>query len=445
MSSLLFVNARLVNEGQCREADLWVTAGRIAEIGADLQSRPARRVIDAAGAWLLPGMIDDQVHFREPGLTHKADLASESRAAVAGGITSFLDMPNTVPPTVTRAALADKYARAAAVSRANYGFYLGASHDNLEVIRALRVNDACGIKVFMGASTGNLLVDDPAVLEQIFATAPILVATHCEDTPTIQANEARWRARYGQAVPIAAHPEIRSAEACWRSSALAVSLAQKYDTPLHVLHLTTAQELALFSAAPLAAKRITAEVCVHHLFFDQRDYAALGTLLKCNPAVKRPEDCAALRAAVTEGRLDIIATDHAPHTLAEKAGTYFSAPSGLPLVQDALPALFELVHDGVLELTTLVTKTSHAVAERFRIHERGYLREGYWADLTLVAPQPYTVRREAVLSKCGWSPFAGREFHAQVVMTVVNGEIAYERGHIDDAVRGQRLLFGPTR
>jgi len=446
MSSLLFVNARLVNEGQCREADLLVKNGRIAAIGADLHSRPATRIIDAAGMLLLPGLIDDQVHFREPGLTHKADLASESRAAVAGGVTSFMDMPNTQPPTLTQAALADKYARAAAVARANYGFYLGASRDNLDVIRALRPNDACGIKVFMGASTGNLLVDDPVVLEQIFAEAPILVATHCEDTPTIQANEAAWRARYGDAVPNDAHPAIRSAEACWRSSSLAVDFARRHATPLHVLHLTTEQELTLFSPAPLVNKHISAEVCVHHLCFDQRDYATLGTLIKCNPAIKRPEDRAALRAAVNDGRLDVIATDHAPHTLAEKAGSYFHAPSGVPLVQDALPALFELVHDGVFDVTTVVTKTSHAVAERFRIRERGYLREGYWADLTLVAPdRPYTVCREAVLSKCGWSPFAGRTLRAQVLMTVVSGEIAYENGRVNDTVRGQRLEFGPTR
>ena len=446
MPSLLITNAVVVNEGRRFEADVLVVDGRIAAVGADLQSRPADRVIDAAGRLLMPGMIDDQVHFREPGVTYKADLTSESRAAVAGGITSFMEMPNTKPPTLDAEALAAKYARAAEVSRANYAFYLGASNDNIEAIRGLRVGDACGVKVFMGASTGNMLVDDPKVLDAIFRDSPVLIATHCEDTPMILANEADYRARYGEDVPMDAHPLIRSEAACLKSSTLAVDLARQHDARLHVLHLTTARELALFSTGPVAGKRITVEACVHHLYFDADDYAEKGALIKCNPAIKRPEDRAALLAAVTEDRIDVIATDHAPHTLEEKAGTYFHAPAGLPLVQDALPSLFCHVHAGKLTVEQLVHKTSHAVAECYQVQERGYIREGYWADLVLVDPDaPFTRTREQVLYKCGWSPFEGRELGATIVATLVNGELAYDNGQVNDVVRGQRLAFGPTR
>jgi len=446
MSSLLIVNAQVVNEGRRLEADVLIEGGRIAAIGGDLQGREAERVVDAGSLLLLPGMIDDQVHFREPGLTHKADLTSESRAAVAGGITSFMEMPNCKPPTLSLEALEAKHARAAQVSRANYSFYLGASNDNIDAIRAVAVGQCCGVKVFMGASTGNMLVDDEQTLDAIFADSPLLIATHCEDTPTILANETAYRQRYGEAVPIEAHPMIRSEEACWKSSSLAVDLARRHDARLHVLHLTTARELAHFAPGPVAGKRITGEACVHHLYFDQRDYADKGTLIKCNPAIKRPQDRDGLLAAVAEGRIDVIATDHAPHTLDEKGGTYFKAPAGLPLVQDALPSLFEHVHAGRLDLETLVTRTSHAVADCFGVEERGYLREGYWADLVLVDPaRPYVRAREQVLYKCGWSPFEGRRLGATIVMTLVNGEIAFENGQVNDDVRGQRLAFRPVR
>jgi len=446
MSSLLIVNAEVVNEGRRFEADVLVEGGRIAAVDADLQGRDADRVVDAAGLLLLPGMIDDQVHFREPGLTHKADFTSESRAAVAGGITSFMEMPNSKPPTLSLDALEAKHARAAQVSRANYSFYLGASNDNIDAIRSVQVGQCCGVKVFMGASTGNMLVDDEQTLNAIFADSPLLIATHCEDTPTILANEAEYRARFGEDVPIEAHPLIRSEAACFKSSSLAVELAQRHDARLHVLHLTTARELQLFALGPAAGKRITVEACVHHLYFDERDYADKGTLIKCNPAIKRPEDREALLAAVVEGRIDVIATDHAPHTLDEKAGTYFNAPAGLPLVQDALPSLFEHVHAGRLEVETLVTRTSHAVADCFGIQERGYLREGYWADLVLVDPAtPFTRERSQVLYKCGWSPFEGRRLGASIIMTLVNGEVAFEHGQINDEVRGQRLTFHAVR
>jgi dihydroorotase len=446
MSSLLIINADVVNEGRRFTADVLIDEGRIAAVGKDLQARVADRVIDAAGRLLIPGMIDDQVHFREPGLTHKADVASESRAAVAGGITSFMEMPNTNPPTLDLERLEAKHARAAQVSRANYSFYLGASNDNIDAVRAVRVGQCCGVKVFMGASTGNMLVDNEQTLDAIFADSPLLIATHCEDTPTIQANEAEFRQRYGEKVPMSAHPLIRSEAACLKSSTLAVELARRHQARLHVLHITTARELELFSPGPVAGKRITAEACVHHLFFDQNDYAQKGTLIKCNPAIKRPQDRAALLAAVCEDRIDVIATDHAPHTLAEKAATYFKAPAGLPLVQDALPSLFEHVHAGRLSLETLVHKTSHAVAECFGIEERGYIREGYWADLALVELcAPYARERDQVLYKCGWSPFEGRHFHARIAMTLVNGKVAFESGRLNDHLRGRRLTFRGVR
>jgi dihydroorotase len=402
--------------------------------------------LEAAGRLLIPGMIDDQVHFREPGLTHKADFTTESRAAVAGGITSFMEMPNSKPATLSLDALEAKYARAAEVSRANYSFYLGASNDNIDAIRSVRVGQSCGVKVFMGASTGNMLVDNEETLAAIFADSPLLIATHCEDTPTILANEAEYRARYGEDVPMSAHPLIRSEAACYKSSSLAVGLARRFDARLHVLHLTSARELELFAQGPVTGKRITAEACVHHLYFDERDYAEKGTLIKCNPAIKGAEDRQALLAAVAEDRIDVIATDHAPHTLEEKAGTYFKAPAGLPLVQDALPSLFEQVHDGRLSLETLVRKTSHAVAECFGLEQRGFIREGYWADLVLVdLDAPYSVERAQVLSKCGWSPFEGRRFRSRIHATIVNGDVAYEHGQVNDAVRGRRLAFRGVR
>lgn len=384
MYDVLIRNTRLVNEGRVIDADLLVLHGRIDKIAGSIEGVSARLEIDAAGSWLLPGMIDDQVHFREPGAPHKGSITSESKAAVAGGITSFMDMPNTSPPTLSLDALAEKKRRAGDSSYANYGFHFGVSNDNLDVVAALNPRDVAGVKVFMGASTGNMLVDDPQVLEKLFACVPTVLLAHCEHTPSILANERRFKEQYGEIIRASAHPLIRDAEACFRSSSQAVDLARRYNTRLHVLHLTTALELALFDTGPLADKRITAEACVHHLFFDDRDYASLGHLIKCNPAIKTQADRDALRQAVLGGRIDVIGTDHAPHSLLEKQSAYGQAPSGMPLVQHALPALLELVADGVLPLTTVVEKTSHAVAQLFAIQDRGYLREGYWADLVLI-------------------------------------------------------------
>lgn len=442
MKSILIANARIVNEGLSKEQDIFIRKGRIEHIDTDLHWRNADIVIDAAGKTLLPGMIDDQVHFREPGWTHKADIRSESKAALVGGITSFMDMPNTNPQTVSLQALQAKYRLAAQKAYANYAFYLGATNDNLEAIRALDPNMACGIKVFMGASTGNMLVDDPHVLRSIFSCAPTLIAVHCEDTPLILENERIYRERFGNAVPIEYHPLIRSEEACFRSSSLALDLAREHDSRLHVLHLTTAREVELFSKGSVSRKRITAEACVHHLYFDDHDYQEKGTLIKCNPAIKTCNDREALITALKEDRIDVIGTDHAPHTLVEKNNSYFKAPSGLPLVQHALPAALELFHDGHLSLETIVEKTSHAVACLFQIKDRGYIREGYWADLVLVdLDKPFDVGRDEVLYKCGWSPFEGKRFRSRIETTLVSGQLAYHQGIFDDKVRGRRLEF----
>jgi len=441
MAKTLIKNARLVNDGRTVEGDLLIEGERIARVGGAIDAAGAE-VIDARGLCLMPGMIDDQVHFREPGLTHKADLATESRAAVAGGITSFMDMPNTKPQTVTLEALEAKFGLAAGRAWGNYAFYLGATNDNIEEIRRLGPDQTCGVKVFMGASTGNMLVDDPAVLEVLFRDVPTLLAAHCEDTPTIQANENTFRAKYGDAVPMRFHPEIRSAEACWKSSSLAVELARRHGTRLHVLHLTTERELELFRAGPPDGKRITAEVCVHHLYFDDRDYEQHGALIKCNPAIKTRADRDALREGLRAGRLDVVATDHAPHTLEEKGRDYFNAPAGLPLVQHALPMLLELVHDGHLPLELAVEKFAHAPARLFGVVERGYLREGYFADLVLVdLDSTVQVRREDVLYKCGWSPIEGQRLRSRVVATFVNGRKAYEDGRFVGEPAGQRLQF----
>ncbi len=446
MQSILICNANVVNEGTQRHQDVYIRDGRIERIDDDLGGRDADTVIEADGKSLLPGMIDDQVHFREPGFPHKADIHTDSVAAVAGGITSFMDMPNTRPPTVSHEALEAKFRLAAQKSCANYAFYLGATNSNVDVIRSLDPASCCGIKVFMGSSTGNMLVDDPNTLDAIFADAPTLIATHCEDTPTILENERRYQEKYGDVVPIENHPRIRSAEACFKSSSLAIDLARQHDSRLHVLHLTTERELEQFSTQPVVDKRITAEVCVHHLLFDETDYAEKGTLIKCNPAIKRPEDREALVKALRENRLDVIGTDHAPHTLEEKDNSYFKAPSGLPLVQHALPAVLELYHDGVLSLELIVEKTSHAVAQGFRIRDRGFIREGYWADLALVDfAGPMVIKREDVLHKCAWSPFEGRTFRSSVDTTIVSGQLAYHRGRVDESVVGKRLEFHKSR
>ena len=385
-------------------------------------------------------MIDDQVHFREPGMTHKGDIATESSAAVAGGITSFMDMPNSIPNTISRTALAGKYLAAAGRARANYAFYLGAANDNLEEIMAIHPEQTCGLKVFMGASTGNMLVDDPAVLERIFAKCPVLIATHCEDSTLIRANEQKFREQYGDDVPPSAHPLIRSEECCYRSSSLAVSLAKKHDARLHVLHLTTARELELFEPGPIAGKRITAEACVHHLLLDDTRYEELGNLIKCNPAIKTPADRQALVEAVKSGRINVIATDHAPHPLEDKEGPYLRAPAGLPLAQHALPMALEHHHDGTVPLEVIVERTSHAPADLFGIRDRGYVREGYWADLALVdLERGLTVRGDDLLYKVAWSPFEGTRFRSQVAMTLVNGAVVWEDGGLTGEVAGQRL------
>ena len=441
MSSVLIRNARLVNEGRVFDADLLVSHGRIVKIARCIEGENATLEIDANGQWLLPGMIDDQVHFREPGAPTKGSLYTESRAAVAGGITSFMDMPNTNPATLTLEALADKKRRAGISSVANYGFHFGVSRDNLDTVAALNPCEVAGVKVFMGASTGNMLVDDPQILERLFAEVPTILLAHCEHTPSIDANVANLREVFGDLIPPAAHPLIRDAEACYRSSSLAVELARRHGTRLHVLHLTTARELALFEDSPLAQKRITAEVCLHHLLFDDRDYPNLGNLIKCNPAIKTQADRDALREALNSNRLDVIGSDHAPHTWEEKQQPYAQAPSGLPLVQHALPALLELVADGVLPITTLVAKTSHRVADLFAIPDRGYLREGYWADLVLVEPQTLAVDRQPILSQCGWTPFAGRSFRHRVGTTIVSGQIAWREGRVNEGCRGLALRF----
>ena len=447
--STLIVNARLVNEGREREGDLRIDAqGRIAAIGSGLPAQPGEKVVDAAGRWLLPGMIDDQVHFREPGLTHKGDIATESAAAVAGGLTSFMDMPNTSPPTLDAAALEAKYAAARGRAWGNHGFYLGASNHNLEAVRTLDPRTAPGIKVFMGASTGNMLVDDPVTLDGIFREAPTPIITHCEDTPTIDANLAAFKARYGEdGLTPEMHPDIRSREACIKSTRLAMELARRHGTRLHVLHISTADELALFERGPLVdangkvRKKITAETCIHFLRFDRGDYARLGNLIKCNPAIKDAPDRQALIAALVDDVVDVLATDHAPHTLEEKQKPFLQAPSGLPLVQYALLAAIELVHEGRMDIARVVDKTAHAPAQLFDVAGRGFLREGYWADLVLVDDTPLTVRREDVLSRCGWSPFEGSTFRSRIGATWVNGRLVWNGRELVGTPGGQRLEF----
>ena len=440
MKTILITNAQIVNEGRVQTGDIYIAKGRIEQIDSNLSSRQANIVIDADGRYVLPGMIDDQVHFREPGMPHKGNIYSESRAAVAGGITSFMDMPNTLPPTTTCDRMEEKYARAAGRSFANFAFYLGGANDNIEEIRALEPAATCGVKVFMGASTGNMLVDDPKTLKNIFADSPTLVATHCEDTPTIMANEKKARSKFGEDIPMRAHPHIRSEDACFISSTLAVDLALKNDTQLHLLHLTTAKEMSLLTSGPTQNKQITAEVCIHHLFFDDASYNEKGTLIKCNPAIKSPQDRTALIEAVLQNRIDIIATDHAPHTLKEKQNSYLNAPSGLPLVQDALVCLLEHVHDGTFTLPLIVEKTAHAPARLFRLKDRGFLREGYWADLTLVdLNHPHQVGEFPILAHCGWSPFLGYTFQSSVVATIVSGHLAYHQNRVDPQPAGMRL------
>ena len=439
---MLIKSAVIVNEGKQFVADVLIRNERIEKIAATI-SAPDEEIIDGTGKFLLPGLIDDQVHFRDPGVTYKADIATESRAAVAGGITSFMEMPNTKPNTLTQELLEDKYQLAAEKSIANYSFYMGASNDNLAEVLKTNPENVCGVKVFMGSSTGNMLVDERSTLEGLFSKVEMLIATHCEDEATIRANEAQARSEYGENVPIEKHPEIRSAEACYLSSSLAVELAKKYNTRLHILHLSTAREMELFrNDIPLQEKRITAEACIHHLWFSHEDYAEKGTLIKWNPAVKSANDRDAILRAVLDDRVDVIATDHAPHTLEEKQNTYFNAPSGGPLVQHGLVAMMELVKQGKISIEKVVEKMCHNPAVLFSVKDRGYIREGYYADLVLVdADSPWTVDKYNVLAKCGWSPFEGQEFSARVTHTMVNGNLVYESGSIIEGSLGARLLF----
>jgi dihydroorotase len=436
-------NARLVNEGQVLESDVLLKDGRIEKIAGGIEAPAGALLIDANGRHLLPGMIDDQVHFREPGLTHKGDFYSESRAAIAGGVTSYMEMPNSKPPTTDAEQLEWKYARAAETSAANFGFYFGATNDNIENIKAIDPASTCGVKVFMGASTGNMLVDNESTLAAIFRESPVIIATHCESTPMITANLKRAMAEFGKNIPVTEHAKIRSEEACYASSELAVALANKYSAQLHVLHLSTARELSLFKPGPMSGKDITAEACVHFLHFDESQYAQYGNRIKCNPAIKSANDRAALIEAVADGRLDIIATDHAPHTSEEKAEeSYLSAPSGLPLVQDVLVAALELVHDGKLDLHTVVRGVTHNPARRFSVVDRGFIREGYHADLVLVDMHGTTeVTNEKVLSRCGWSPFEGRRFKSRIDAVWVNGALAFDGNQVIEHGAAQRLQF----
>ena len=440
--TILIKQATVVNEGTQFVADVLVKNGFIERIDGSI-NQAADTVIDAEGLYLLPGMIDDQVHFREPGLTHKANIYTESRAAVAGGITSFMEMPNTVPNTLTQELLADKYAIAAKTSLANYSFFMGASNDNLDEVLRTDAKNVCGIKVFMGSSTGNMLVDNPNTLENLFSKCPMLIATHCEDEATIKNNLAHYKALYGDQIIIEMHPKIRSAEACYLSSSLAVELAKKHNTRLHILHISTERETHLFdNTRPLKDKKITAEACIHHLWFSDTDYASKGNLIKWNPAVKTAEDRAGILKAVLDGHIDIIATDHAPHTIEEKAQPYLAAPSGGPLVQHALPALLEMYHQGKISLEQVVEKTAHNPAICFNIEKRGFLREGYWADLVLVdLNSPWTVNKENILYKCGWSPFEGQVFKSSIRHTIVSGNLVWSEGGFAGDVSGKRLGF----
>ncbi|MBT8062179.1 MAG: dihydroorotase [Xanthomonadales bacterium] len=441
--TIIFKQASLVNEGKVYESDLMLKAGRIERIDASISAPDNAKIVDASGMFLLPGVIDDQVHFREPGLTHKGDIYTESRAAIAGGVTSFMDMPNTRPPTLNDAELMNKLSIAKRNAAANYAFYFGASNDNIEDIRNIDTTICCGVKVFMGSSTGNMLVDDDDTLAAIFRDAPLPIATHCESTPMIEANLRDALDRYGAEIPVTEHPRIRSEEACYASTLKAVTLARENDAQLHVLHLSTARELDLFETGPVGGKRITAETCIHFLHFTDADYEAYGNRIKCNPSVKTAQDRDALLAALESGRLDIIATDHAPHTLEEKALTdYRKAPSGLPLVQDTLLAALELVEDGKMSLKTLVRTMCHNPARRFQVRERGFLREGYHADLVLVDPAATTeVTAKRVLSKCAWSPFEGRTFRHRIVSTWLNGVLAFDGDKVIEHGAAQALEF----
>jgi dihydroorotase len=442
MSSILLKQANIVNRGAIKTGDILIKDGRIERIDSSIDAQ-ATMELNCEGKYVIPGIIDDQVHFREPGLTHKADLYTEPRAAVAGGVTSFMEMPNTKPPALTQELLEEKYLTASRKSLANYSFFMGASNDNIEEVLKTDEKEVCGIKVFMGSSTGNMLVDDEKTLEAIFSRCPLLIATHCEDEATIRKNMEEARNKYGEEVPIGLHPLIRSVEGCYLSSSMAVGLAKKHGTRLHILHISTKDELDLFTNdIPLREKLITAEVCVHHLYFNSKDYERLGTQIKCNPAVKGPEHQEALMPALLDNRLDIVATDHAPHTWEEKQQSYFNAPSGVPLVQHSLNVMLEFYQKGLISLERIVEKMCHAPAECFRVKERGYLDEGYWADLAIVdLEKEWTVEKSNIFYKCGWSPFEGHTFKGKVETTIVSGHIAWNEGSFFEDKKGERLQF----
>lgn len=441
---ILLKNARMINEGQITEGDLLIKGDRIEQIDTHISPQNGNvRVVDLEGRYLMPGIIDDQVHFREPGLTHKGDIASESRAAIAGGITSYMEQPNTKPAALTQELLEEKYQRAAQVSMANYSFNMGVSEDNIEEVLRTDPKRVAGIKIFMGSSTGNMLVEDEKVLNRLFAEAPTMIITHCEDEATIKANYQAAVEKYGEDIPFDQHGIIRSEEACYKSSSYAIELAKKHGSRLHVFHLSTAKETAQFTnKIPLKDKLITSEVCIHHLWFSDEEYTEKGAFIKWNPAVKTAADREGLWKALLGDRIDVIATDHAPHTLEEKQNKYGSAPSGGPLVQHALVAMLENHHRGRISLERIVEKMCHNPAILFRVEERGFLREGYKADLCVFdLSNPWTVNTDNILYKCGWSPFEGNSFRARVIHTFVNGQWVYRNGSIDESVRGERLLF----
>lgn len=427
MNKLIIKNARVVNEGIIEDLELLICGARIERIGTTIEDKNAE-IFDADGLFLIPGCIDDQVHFREPGLTHKGDIYHESQAAVAGGVTSFMEMPNTQPLTLKAALLEEKYKRAAEHSFANYSFYMGTSNDNLDEILGVNYDKVCGIKVFMGSSTGDMLVDSPTVLDNLFRNAPVLISTHCEDEGTIRQNTALFSSKYGDQILPEFHPEIRSREACYKSSSLAIELAKKHNTRLHILHISTADELELFtSSIPLEHKRITSEACVHHMYFNDEDYKELGHLIKCNPAIKKQEDAEAIAKALIEGRIDVVATDHAPHTMDEKRRPYLQAPSGLPLVQHPLSLMVTMAESYGWDLPFIVEKMAHNPAICFQVKERGFIREGYFADLVLLDPNSeYLVQEKDLLYKCGWSPLTGRTLKGKIKRTFVNGQVVYD-------------------
>ena len=447
MSLILIKNAQIVNEGSIVEGDVLIDGEYIVDIDSSISSKSANTtVIDAEGKFLLPGVIDDQVHFREPGLTHKATIESESKAAVAGGITSFIEMPNTVPQATTQAQLEDKFKIAAKTSYANYSFMFGGTNDNLDELLKTDPKTVAGIKLFLGSSTGNMLVDNEAVLEKIFSSTKMLIAVHCEDEKTVKSNLEKYLKEFGDDIPVHLHPKIRSEEACYLSSSKAIQLAKKTGARLHVFHLSTAKEMSLFSNnLPLEKKQITAEVCVHHLWFDESDYLKKGALIKWNPAVKTESDKEALWKALLDDKIDVIATDHAPHTLEEKNQVYTKSPSGGPLVQHALPAMLKAYRQGKISIEKLVEKMCHNPAKIFNIDRRGFIRKGYYADLVLVdIASPWTVNKSNILYKCGWSPFEGTTFYSKITHTFVNGNLIYNNGIFNDVIKGKRLEFNRT-